>query len=230
MSEHEPERRIAEYLLAHPDFFERHPRVLEQLRVSHPSGAAVSLIERQRDLLRTENDKLRGRLQELVRVARDNDSLSQRMQQLGLALIEARRLDELISGVQGVLRDEFGADFTALRLALPVGQSGLAEYDRLSPAALEGLRSLLRGGRPWCGRLGPEQARWLFDEAATEVASAAVVPLGTDTDWRGVLAIGSRRAERFGLGMGTVFLGRIGELVGHALRLHLCPMDSSATP
>lgn len=232
MSEYEPqqEQRIADYLLAHPDFFERHPRVLEQLRVPHPSGSAVSLIERQRDLLRTENDKLRARLQELVRVARDNDSLSRRMQQLNLALIEARQLDELMLGVQSVLRDEFSADFTALRLALPSGRSGLAEHDRLSMAALESLRPLLHGGRPWCGRLGSEQARWLFDEAAAEVASAALVPLGADADWRGVLAIGSRRVERFGDGMGTVFLGRIGELVSHALRLHLCPLDSSATP
>jgi uncharacterized protein YigA (DUF484 family) len=230
MSEHEPERRIAEYLLAHPDFFERHPRVLEQLRVSHPSGAAVSLIERQRDLLRAENHKLRDRLQDLVQVARDNDSLSKHMQQLNLALIEARRLDELVLGVQSVLRDEFGADFTALRLAMSSGRAGLADSDRLTIPALEALRPLLHGKRPWCGRLGPDQARWLFDEVASEVASTALLPLSADADWQGVLAIGSRCPERFAPGMGTVFLSRIGELVSHAVNLHLCPLDSSAVP
>lgn len=220
------EQRIADYLLDHPDFFERHPDTLARLRVPHSCGTAVSLIERQLGLLREQNARLRTKLQELVQVARDNDCLSKRMQHLNLVLIEARSLDELMLGVQGVLRDEFSADFTALRLSTP--QPGLDEQSRLGPAALEALRPLLRGGKPWCGRLGLSRARWLFADAAEQVASAALVPLSNGADWQGLLAIGSRDEERFGAGMGTVFLGRIGELVGHALNIHLYPVDSTA--
>ncbi len=228
MKQSEFERQIADYLAEHPEFFERHADLFRQLPIPHACGSAVSLIERQRDLLRTQNAQLRTRLQELVQVARDNDCLSRRMQRLNLVLIEARRLDELLLGVRGVLREEFAADFTALRLALPLAGADLAEPDLLGPAALDALRPLLQNGKPWCGRLSLVRARGLFDEAAAEVASTALVPLSGGTDWQGVLAIGSRQAERFGPAMGTVFLSRIGELVSHALDLHLFPLDSRA--
>ncbi len=49
------ERRIAAYLGKHPDFFERHLDVLEQLRIPHPCRPAVSLLERQLARLREQN-------------------------------------------------------------------------------------------------------------------------------------------------------------------------------
>ncbi len=170
---------------------------------------------------------LRVRLQELLQAARANDGLAERMHNLHLALIESRSLDDLTVAVLGVLRDDFNADFTALRLV--TRQPLLDDATRLAPAALEALRPLLRGGRPWCGRVSPQRARWLFDDAAPEVGSAALVPLRAGGDWQGLLAIGSRDVERFAAGLGTVYLGRIGELVSQALNLYLYPSDSAAS-
>ena len=48
--------RIAEHLVAHPDFFERNASVLARLRLPHQRGsAAVSLVERQVLVLREKN-------------------------------------------------------------------------------------------------------------------------------------------------------------------------------
>ncbi len=215
------EQHIAAYLLAHPDFFERHLDILQTLRVPHVCGSAVSLLERQMQLMRDQNQQLRQRLQELVQVARENDGLAVRMQNLNLVLIETQALDDLLHRVQNMLRDEFNADFAALKLSLTRPQCGLSERDRLSTAALEACHDVLYRDHPWCGRPTSQQSRWLFDEAAPEVASAALIPLLVAEEWRGLLAIGSRDPERFYPGAGTVFLSRIGELVSRALQVRL---------
>ena len=216
------ERVIAEYLQKHPDFFARHLRVLAALQVPHPCKPAVSLLERQVDLFREQNDLLRKKLRDLVKVARDNDCLSKRMQQLNLVLIEARSLDEMLHGVQSVLRDEFNADFTTLRLPTlgVLETASFSDKDKLSPAALSLFTSLFDAGRPICGRLTDQQLQYLFDDAAEQVASAALIPLKGMT-WKGLIAIGSRDSQRFHPGIGTLFLSRIGELISHALQPHL---------
>jgi len=224
----DPEQLIAQYLSAHPDFFERHLDVLEKLHIPHPVQPAISLLERQVRHLREQNSKLHRRLQDLIRVARDNDCLSKRMQNLNLVLLEARGLGDMIQGIQSVLRDEFSADFTALRLSAPKLQVGLDEPNRLHSAALELLKPLLHAARPSCGSFPAEQIQALFDEAAEHVRSIAVVPIVGD-DWQGVLAIGSRDSERFAAGMGTLFLSRLGELLQHAFSSQLYAVDSTAS-
>ncbi|MCB1811070.1 MAG: DUF484 family protein [Candidatus Competibacteraceae bacterium] len=222
------EQLIAQYLSSHPDFFERHLDILEKLRIPHPVQPAVSLLERQVRHLREQNSKLRRRLQELIRVARDNDCLSKRMQNMNLALIDARELGDMMRSIQSVLRDEFNADFTALRLYTPIPQVDLDELNRFDPASLELFKPLMRGARPVCGQLDQELIAALFDDAAEQVQSVAVVPLNGD-NWQGVLAIGSRDKERFAAGMGTLFLSRLGELLQHAFSSQLYIVDSTAS-
>ncbi|MDQ2695867.1 MAG: DUF484 family protein [Pseudomonadota bacterium] len=222
----EVERRIAAYLRAHPDYFERHLELLKVLRIPHPCRPAVSLLERKLQLLQDQNGQLRRKLVDLVEVARDNDQLADHLQRLALALIEAQGLDEVLHNVKGVLRDELNADFSALRLAarpLEPNLAGEEEFRAWDPALFE---SLLHGRRPVCGRLTREQATSLFAEAAPRVASAALVPLAGAV-WQGLLAIGSREQGRFYAGMGTLFLSRVGTLVSHALGPHL---RAPATP
>ena len=48
---------VANYLMEHPDFFATHEDLLLNLRISHKSGQAISLLERQVSLLRRKNDE-----------------------------------------------------------------------------------------------------------------------------------------------------------------------------
>lgn len=223
------EAAVAEYLRTHPDFFTRHLELLGILRLPHPCGSAISLIERQLLLLREHNAQLRKRLLDLVEVARYNDRLSERMQRLALGLIEAEGLDELLHTIKRVLRDEFSADFTALRLATQPAELELAgEEEFLDSADLVLFESVLKSERPVCGRLSDAQARCLFGKAASQIASAAMVPL-CGSDWQGLLVIGSLDQERFQPAMGTLFLNRMGALISHALQPHLFPSLDSAS-
>jgi hypothetical protein len=128
----------------------------------------------------------------------------------------------LLHAIKVVLRDEFNADRAALCLALPAAARWRIAAEFLCPEVVAVFEELFRGGQPQCGRLRPEQGTFLFGDSAPPVASAALIPLGTG-DWRGMLALGSWDPERFHSGVGTLFLGRVGELVSQALQARLLP-------
>ncbi|MCB1875265.1 MAG: DUF484 family protein [Chromatiales bacterium] len=214
------ERQVADYLLQHPEFFERHLYLLKDLRVPHPSGTAVSLIERQVAQLRKENKELRKQLSEIVDVAKGNDRLNSRMQRLTFNLLEAKGLDDLLAQLQEGLEQDFQADFFGLRLD-PAAHA-LATMERaglsIGPKPMRALfEHQFATGNPMCGRLRAEQLDALFGSQANQVASAAVVPIES-LDFSGVLGIGSRDPHRYQPGMGTLFLVQLGELLDRALR------------
>ena len=68
---------IAQYLANNPGFFERNAELLATVQITSPHGQrAVSLQERQMEMLRDKNKHLERRLAELVRYGHENDSLS----------------------------------------------------------------------------------------------------------------------------------------------------------
>ena len=83
---------VAEYLEAHPEFFERNPSLVQRLRVPdvRGSGTTVSLLEKQVDVLRERNRTLERKLAEFIEVARQNDQLAARIHRLTTRLVHAR--------------------------------------------------------------------------------------------------------------------------------------------
>ena len=61
--------QVAAYLLLNPDFLESHPQVFEALDVPHPTGGAVSLVERQVAVLRERNRAVTARLDAVIEAA-----------------------------------------------------------------------------------------------------------------------------------------------------------------
>jgi uncharacterized protein YigA (DUF484 family) len=212
--------QIAAYLDKHPEFFDEHPDLLAGLRLSHTSGKAVSLIERQVQVLREQNETLKSRLMQLVNVARDNDRLSSRMHQMTVDLLQSGSLVALLDTLEDHLRNEFKADAFALRL-VGLGEALQRETGveaLLIDAASKALfPTSLCEGKPQCGRLKQQQLEFLFGDQARDIESAAVIPLG-DHGRDGLLAIGSREINRFNPCMGTLFLSYLGELLVVLLR------------
>lgn len=66
---------VSDYLREHPDFFEQHPDVLRDLKISHVGDGAVSLVERQVAVLRERNSELRRRFDALISTAEQNETL-----------------------------------------------------------------------------------------------------------------------------------------------------------
>lgn len=213
---------VAEFLSEHPGFFEERADLVARLRVPHPSGGAVSLVERQMSILRQQNRQLERKLVDLLEIARGNDALVEKMHRLTLALIEADDLESTVHTIQDQLRNTFNADFVAMYVFTAPPDADLPGPLRLvarDHPALDGFSGFLDSGRPLCGRLKPAQLEYLFGDDADAVASAALVALGEKPPL-GMLGIGSRRKDAFTPAMSTLYLGRLGDLVGHALRHH----------
>lgn len=215
------EARIADYLMQHPDFFTRHEHLLNHLRIPHAaSGKAVSLIERQVDLIREQKHDLKVQLQQLTQAARNNEALLQRFQVLILKLITSDSMDEATRYVRDALQQDFHADAVEVLLFESPGHSDSVQADdpRLRPYA-----RILQGRQPVCGHFSREQLGLMFGNRGEEIASAVMVPLCEDSlhPCIGLLGIGSTDAKRYHPEMGTVFLGHLGSVMNRIYLAHL---------
>jgi len=217
------EDAVCDYLAAHPDFFERHPKLLGSLSVPHASGEAVSLVERQVSMLRQKELKLGRRLKELIGVARANDKLSARVHELSLGLLDADGLGTTIDAVEVAMRAGFGADLSVLVLFgdpaafEDVDGGRFLRVLRRGDDALKPFGTFMNGSGARCGQVRDSQREFLFRDDAADIGSVALVPLGRKCEL-GFLAIGSVDANRFHPGMSIDFLARVGDLVSGALR------------
>ncbi len=213
---------VADYLRRHPDFFSEHRELLVDLAVPHNIGRATSLLERQVAVLRERNAALERQLAELLEVARENDRLSEGVHALGVALMRAPSLEELLKALHLSLREGFGAEEPVLRIAAATPPPTTATDWWVDPTdpGLELFEDLLASGRPRCGRIQAAQVRYLFGATASGIGSAALIPL-SGPGWRGLLAIGGRDPERFQPGLEMLFVARIGALTSAALTRHL---------
>lgn len=211
------EEQIAAYLESHPDFFSRHPAALAAIDIPHPTGDAVSLIERQVRTLREQTADYRRQLENLVGVARENDALAKRLHRLTLALIETHSFDEVLNTLQDELREQFKADAVEMKL---FDTDQLEAHSHEPGPAL--FRDFIKRGRPNCGQLDKEKLTYLFGPQAGETGSAALIPLSAPP-MSGVLAIGSRDPERFHEGKSVDFLQRLAEVVSATLQAASSP-------
>ncbi|WP_024298555.1 DUF484 family protein [Methylomicrobium lacus] len=205
--------QVADYLRAHPAFFNDHLDLLEELSIPHPSGVAVSLISKQLEMLRNRNQEIEAQLASLIEIAKSNDTSFDRMHKLTLALLETSTLEEAVASLEVVLSDYFMTDFIAVRIITSKPDAALPHLF-LAPdsAELEQFLAILAADQPKCGRPTLAQAKVLFGAAALEVQSAAIIPMKF-ADMSGILAIGSRSNERFHYSMGSFFLTHMSEII-----------------
>lgn len=205
------ETAIAEYLAQHPDFFDRHGDILRDLRLHHPSGRAVSLIEKQVSALRERNTELRHRLNQLLDNARQNDRLFERSKRLVLSLLECNELGDLIDALYYSLDKEFSIPFVRLILFRKPHQPCSIKVASEDEAKVV-LGRHLKASRAVGGGLSREEITFLFDKDHQRVGSAAMVPLYYNQPL-GILAVGHEDPKHYQAGMGTIFLTHIAEVL-----------------
>jgi uncharacterized protein YigA (DUF484 family) len=217
------EDQIGEYLVAHPEFFERHPGALARLKLPHQRGsAAISLVERQVLVLREKHVALEKKLLELVENGRANDAIADRIHRLSRRLLRARDFAGVIAALDTSLREDFGASRWVTLITEPA-LPGLAGYHgphlrtvARSSAELRIFESFFESARPRSGQIRDTQRDYLFGADGGQVGSTVLIPLGERASL-GLLAIASHDTERYLPTMSTDFLVRIGEIVTEAL-------------
>ncbi len=217
------EEAVAKYLEEDPEFFARHPTLLAELNIPHVDrGEAESLIERQVSILRDKNRKTQQQLQDLVKVARENDALGERLHRVTVALCDAASLDDVMGSVQDMLRQDFSLDATCLRIK--TSAEVMQNRPEAVPAGDNAFGALIKeigSGSIACkDDLPAELAGYLFGDDADVIRSTALLALGGTAPW-GLLALGSRDVKRFHPELGTVYLIRLGEIVTSTLQRFL---------
>lgn len=208
---------VADFLLAHPHFFEEHSELLAKVKLTSPvAGRTVSLQERQMEVLREKNRTLELRLAELIRVAQDNDALTHKMLAWTRSLLAARNDVDLPHTLTSGLQTIFGVPHATLRLW---GVSAAFSHTWFAAAVSEDARLFCSGlTQPYCGpNQDFEAASWL--EEGAQVQSLAMIPLRAEEDGRafGLLVLGSPDAQRFAPDMATDYLAKMGETASAAL-------------
>jgi uncharacterized protein YigA (DUF484 family) len=205
------EEQVREYLKQHEDFLQRNPDMLDHLHISHASGSAVSLVEKQVSILRERNIDMRHRLNSLTANARENDSLYDKTRNLVLALLDAKDVAALHCTFMDAMAEEFKVEHASMILFGEDAGTGNCRIEPADSATVE-IGGLLKGSKPVCGVLRKEEFAYLFPDAG-EVGSAVLMPLASNGEQLGLVAVGSSDASRYSSNMGTLFLNHIAEVI-----------------
>ncbi|MDP3832363.1 MAG: DUF484 family protein [Hydrogenophaga sp.] len=208
---------IANYLVNTPDFFERHAALLAAVQLTSPHGQrAVSLQERQAEMLR---EKIRGlelKGADMIRHGNENTTIADKLQRWTRELLLTREARELPIVATRAIAEQFLVPQVAIKVWDVAPEFADEPFAQGASDDVRAFASSLM--RPYCGaNPGLEAAQWLVDPASA--ASLALIPLrvGIAPQAFGLLVLASSDTQRFASDMGTDFLERIGELTSASL-------------
>ena len=220
------EEDIANFLVNTPDFFERNAELLAAVRLNSPHGTrAVSLQERQADMLREKIRALEMRLMDMMRHGTDNEVLIERMQRWVKTLLMTANASDL----PYTIADHIQHDFLVPQVAIKVWS--VADDYQIEPFAVgvgDEVKTFAETLRtPYVGmNQNFEAVKWLLEpSAAQSVALVALRATRTEDTPQtaatqpviGLLVMASPDAQRYHEGMGTAFIERLGDLASAAL-------------
>ena len=214
---------IADYLVSSPGFFERHAELLGTIQLTSPHGQrAVSLQERQMEMLRDKIKGLERQIVEMIRHGQDNMAIADKLHRWTRALMLTANAADLPNVLVRELQHQFMIPAAAVRLwGAADAFAGLA-FTRDTGEDVRTFASSLTA--PYCGvNTGFEAVQWLDDPG--QASSIALVPLRHDGELAafGLLVLASPDPTRYSADMGTDFLARIGEVASAALTRLLPP-------
>jgi uncharacterized protein len=209
------EQDIANYLANTPGFFERHAELLGAVQLTSPHGQrAVSLQERQMEMLRERIKGLEMKIVEMIRHSQENVAIADRLHRYTSAILLTVDATDLPGRMTASLKHEFLIPQATIRLWGVDAEHHGATY---AEAASDDVKSFAASlTMPYCGvNAGFEASEWLQDPAT--VMSMAMIPLRHGDTTFGLLVLGSPDPTRYAAEMGTEFLMRIGEVSSAAL-------------
>lgn len=211
------EADIANFLAHNPGFFERNAELLASIQLTSPHGQrAVSLQERQMEMLREKIKGLEGKIIEMIRHGQENVAIADRLHRWTRALMLTASAADLPAVLTRELMHQFMIPQSGIRVWGAADAFGSLAFAAPVSKDVQSLAASLT--LPYCGvNSGFEAAQWLDDPAAA--MSLAMIPLrhGAGVEAFGMLVLASPDPTRYTADMGTEFLQRIGELASAAL-------------
>lgn len=211
---------IADYLANTPEFFERHAQLLAAVQLTSPHGSrAVSLQERQAEMLREKIKALEHRVMDMVRNGNENMVIADRLHRWARNLFLVRSGRALPATLAAQIQQQFMVPQVAIKVWDVDAKYGKEPFAEGVTGDAKSFASSLT--QPYCGvNSGFEAVQWLEDPATA--MSMALLPLregtaGASSPAFGMLVLASPDPQRFSAGMGTDFLERIADVASAAL-------------
>lgn len=224
------EEDIASYLISTPEFFERFAEVLGSVQLANPYGPkAVSLHERQIQILREKIKSLEASIVELMGYGSENASINQKNHRWVTALLQVRNPAELPEAITGNLQTIFGVPQVILHLwALDDAHASASFAQPVTEQTRQYAQSLQQ---PYCGPVGGVEGLAQIAGPGHDIShiqSLAVLPLrygnmAQQESTFGYLLLTSPDAHRYTEDMGTELLARMAELASASLQRLLNP-------
>jgi uncharacterized protein YigA (DUF484 family) len=187
------------------------------VRLTSPHGMrAVSLQERQMEMLRDKIKGLEHKIIEMIRASQENEAIADRLHRFTRAILLTPNAGDLPEVIVREIKHEFMVPRAALRVW---GAADPFSALRFAQGASDDVRSFAASlHAPYCGiNSGFEACQWL--EEPDTVVSVAMIALrhgGADSAF-GLLVLGSPDPTRYAAEMGTEFLARLGEVASAGL-------------
>ena len=202
------EALVAQWLLATPGFFNRHPELLTQIElVSSHNGRAISLQEKQMDVLRNQNRDLNRRMVEMLQFGVENDRTQSLMVKWLEELCSSKSQELVIENMTAGLNDMFSV--------------GRVEY--LSPVVAATKvnhlnEEILVGALPMPIPMPmPMPMTFSIPEGTYLSGSFAFVPLLNAAKSYGALLFLSEDPQKYSSQTGSIYLKQLGALAAAAL-------------
>ena len=208
------EEQVVKHLQGNPGFFLNHPELLSNIKLPHDSGTAISLVEKQVDILREKGVKAKKKLKDLTDNARTNDEIFDMTRSLILALLNCNTVEDISISVQMQLARLRNVDACEL-IFFNQSMLSLSTAIRVEDSKIirEKFSDVFRLERPFFGQLREEQILYLFPLSGGNINSTALCPVKGNDETLALLALGNKSANHFNVHLDTLFLDFICEVL-----------------
>lgn len=207
---------IASYLQDNPDFFQRNPELLLNLRLTDNQRGTVSLVERQQQQLRGKIVNLEEEITQLMSVANHNEQLFALYNDLYLRLLDCQSAEEIL----GCLHTTTTELLSLADCKLWLKPNYHFEHNHvINSDCSEIIENRLTKNNYYFGRLQQSEQQLIFDQHNS--GSVVLIKLEQQEQTLGFLAIASHDVEHFDPTMDTLLLNQFKKLVAKLLVKHL---------
>ncbi|MFL2742659.1 MAG: DUF484 family protein [Gammaproteobacteria bacterium] len=210
------EKDVKKFLKENPDFFLKNPEALEELEIKHASGEAVSLIERQVEIIKKKNLLADSKLSEFLSNAEFNQKLFIKVQKLILIILKSETLNSLSEQVEIFFKKEFGNEKCKIFFFTQEELFDVSAERIITPEiATPTFSDLFSENVIYLGGLNKELSTLVFGGKAM-IKEGAICRLAS-SKIAGALTLGSSKEGKFAKDSETLFLEFVIDVMSHKI-------------
>ena len=207
-------KKVEEFLLMNPNFLSNNSHILKSMEIVHETGGAVSLIQKQVEMLRKNYDSTSENLLQLLDIAKTNEGIFEKTKSLILELLVLRNLIDIVSATENFFIKEFDADsckilFFKENTNLPKGR--IVDVKE----AHKQIGKKYNAVDIFCGPLDETESNYIFNKQA-KIVDCVLVPI-KNSECPGMLALGSRSMNVYSKENDSLFLEFVADVLSQLI-------------